>query len=158
MTNTSNIYRKARALTAKTVTAGCTPAEHVAATNLAVTIIAKHKLDPTRIAWPEPPEGWRWSGAAGQSEMVEVPAEPKLKPRRKSRTRQPAEPKVTRVTVGDRLVAMLRRPGGATIAEIMTEFGMLAHSARAIISIEARKKRGLEVTLDRKTGKYSITT
>jgi hypothetical protein len=50
MTNTSNLYRKARSLVAKTVTAGCTPHEHVAATNLAVGIIMKRGLDVGRGA------------------------------------------------------------------------------------------------------------
>ena len=77
MTNTSNLYRKVRALTAKVVTAGCTPSEHVSATNLAVTIITKHGLDAARIEWPAPPAGFAWSGEPGRSVVVEIPAEPK---------------------------------------------------------------------------------
>lgn len=160
MTNSSNTYRKARALVAKTVTAGCTPHEHVAATNLAVSIIAKHGLDAARIDWPAPPAGFAWSGEPGRSEVVEKPAERKAKPARKGKasTAKPSTdtPKPKRRTVGERLVEMLRRPGGATIEEIMDAFGILTHSARAIISIEARKKRGLEVKLDRATGRYSV--
>lgn len=83
MTNTSNLYRKARALVAKTVTAGCTPHEHVAATNLAVGITAKHGLKASRIDWPAPPAGLAWSGEPGRSEVVEKPVEPKAKPARK---------------------------------------------------------------------------
>lgn len=155
MTNTSNLYRKARALVAKTTDNGCTPAEHVSATNLAVSIVRKHKLDAARIAWPEPPKGWLWSGIVGQSEVVEMPAEPKAKRERKPKT--PAEPKAPRKTVGERLVEMLTlRDGGVTIGDIMAEFGIQAHSARALISIEARKKRGLDVRLDRETKRYSV--
>lgn len=170
MTNTSNLYRKARALVMKTVSAGCTPHEHVAATNLAVSIVAKHGLDAGRIDWPTPPAGFAWSGEPGRSEIIEKPVEPKAKPARKSKAspanakpaRKPHKttdndaPKPKRRTVGARLVEMLRRPGGVTIEEIMEAFGILTHSARAIISIEARKKRGLEVKLDRATGRYSI--
>ncbi len=164
MTNTSNLYRKARALAAKTVTAGCTPHEHVAATNLAVTIIAKHGLDAGRIGWPTPPAGFAWSGEPGRSEVVEKPVE------QKTGAKHGAEPamakslpdgkakKPKRPTVGELLLAMLQRPKGATLEEIMAAFGILAHSARAIISIEARKKRGLNVKLDRKTGRYSIAS
>lgn len=170
MTNTSNLYRKARALVMKTVSAGCTSHEHVVATNLAVSIIAKHGLDASRIEWPAPPAGFAWSGEPGRSEIVEKPVEPKTKPARKGKaspadakpTRRPRRPtddntpKPKRQTVGERLVDMLRRRGGVTIEEIMEAFGILAHSARAIISIEARKKRGLDVKLDRETGRYSI--
>lgn len=170
MTNTSNLYRKARALVMKTVSAGCTPHEHAAATNLAVTIITKHGLDARRIDWPAPPAGFAWSGEPGRSEIIQKPIEPKAKPARKGRAsptdakparrpRRPTDdntPKPKRQTVGERLVEMLRRPDGATIEEITDAFGILAHSARAIISIEARKKRGLEVKLDRATGRYSV--
>jgi hypothetical protein len=170
MANTSNLYRKARALVAKTVTAGCTPHEHVAATNLAVGITAKHGLDASRIDWPAPPAGFAWSGETGRSEVAEKPVEPKAKPARKGkastanaksarRSHKATDndaPKLKRRTGGERLVDMLQRPDGATLEEIMAAFGVLAHSARAIISIEARKKRGLDVKLDRATGRYSV--
>lgn len=82
-------------------------------------------------------------------------ADAERKPRR---ARKPAaEPKAARKTVGERLVEMLRRPNGVTIADIMAEFGVQAHSARALISVEARKKRGLDIRLDKATGRYGIT-
>jgi hypothetical protein len=160
MTNSSNLYRKVRALAAKTVAAGCTPHEHIAATNLAVGILAKHSLDAGRIDWPAPPPGFAWSGEPGRSEVVERPIEPKAKPMSKGKP-SPTKPnadstKPKRHTVGERLLVMLQRRNGATLDEITEAFGVQPHSARAIISVEIRKKRGLEVTLDRATGRYSV--
>jgi len=67
------------------------------------------------------------------------------------------EPKPSRKTGGERLVEMLTlRDGGVTIGDIMAEFGIQARSARALISIEARKKRNLNVVLGRETGHYSV--
>lgn len=82
-------------------------------------------------------------------------ADAERKPRRARRPT--AEPKAPRKTVGERLVEMLRRQNGVTIADIMVEFGVQAHSARALISVEARKKRGLAIRLDKATGRYGIT-
>lgn len=75
------------------------------------------------------------------------------KPRAKAPKAETTKPK--RPTVGERLEAMLRRPTGATLAEVMGEFGILAHSARAVISVQKRR-RGLDVHLDRKTGRYAL--
>lgn len=47
----------------------------------------------------------------------------------------------------DRLIEMLRRPEGATIEEITEAFGILPHSARAMISVTA-KRLGVEATRD----------
>jgi hypothetical protein len=47
----------------------------------------------------------------------------------------------------DRLVEMQRRPEGATIEEITEAFGILPHSARAMISVIA-KRLGVEATRD----------
>src|SRR5690606_36572740 len=60
-------------------------------------------------------------------------------------------------TVGERRVQMLTlRDGGMTIGDVLAEFGIQAHSARALISIETRKKRNLNVVLGRDSGHYSV--
>lgn len=138
MTNTSNLYRKIRSLLAKTVAAGCTAPEHVAATNLATTIVKEHGLDAGRVEWPKPPKGYAWAGEPGVSTVVERKAK--------------ATPKPKRVTQGDRIIEMLRRPEGVTLAQAMKEFGILAHSARALVSVNGRKIGGAK--LDRSTGIY----
>ena len=55
------------------------------------------------------------------------------------------QPKPTR---HDQLAEMLRRPEGVTIAQVQEAFGILPHSARAQISILA-KKLGTKVESER---------
>jgi len=47
------------------------------------------------------------------------------------------------------LIAMLQRPEGATIAEIVAATGWMAHSARGAISGVLKKKLGLDVTSEK---------
>jgi hypothetical protein len=55
--------------------------------------------------------------------------------------------KPEKVTRAAQLEALLRRPTGATTAEVAAEMGIAEHSARALISIE-RRKRGWDVSLE----------
>lgn len=168
MTKTANHTRKVRALLAKTTANGCEPAEAASALTMASTIVAKHSLSPTDFIWPEPPTGWRWEGVRGHGgTVVEMPAEkpkrtkakadaapaPKVKRQPKA---EPAEPKKPRVTKKARIIEMLRRPGGVTIEAIMAEFGMLAHSARAAVSVYGREIGG--TTYDKATKVYRAAT
>jgi len=161
MTSNSNHYRKVRALVMKTVATGCTVGEAVNAANLASKIIADHGLDPARIDWPTSPTGYGWDGEPGRGgKMIERPAsKPKpakteAKPRRERKPKAPAEPKAPRKTNGERLAEMAARPEGFTIEEVIETFGILPHTARALISIELRKRRGLKVEIDRETKRY----
>jgi hypothetical protein len=45
-----------------------------------------------------------------------------------------------------RLIAMLRRPEGATVAQVIAATGWQPHTVRGAISGALKKKRGLEVT------------
>ncbi len=47
------------------------------------------------------------------------------------------------------LIAMLRAPGGATIAEIMAATGWQSHTVRGAMSGALKKKLGLEVTSEK---------
>ncbi|HXQ10583.1 MAG TPA: DUF3489 domain-containing protein [Caulobacteraceae bacterium] len=47
------------------------------------------------------------------------------------------------------LVALLRRPGGATIAELTAATGWQAHSVRGALSGALKKKYGLTITSDK---------
>ena len=58
------------------------------------------------------------------------------------------------------LVAMLRRPEGASIAEIAAAFGWQAHTVRGAIAGTLKKKLGLRVTSEKVEGRgrvYKIT-
>ncbi len=51
------------------------------------------------------------------------------------------------------LIAMLKRPEGASITEITTEFGWLPHTARSAIAGAMKKKLGLKVTSEKVEGR-----
>jgi hypothetical protein len=51
-----------------------------------------------------------------------------------------------------RVIAMLRRPEGATIAQIMHETGWLAHTVRGAFAGALKKKLGLTVTSEKADG------
>jgi hypothetical protein len=84
------------------------------------------------------PEEKLAADTAGESETPSTDADG-AKPARKTRegTKQQA------------LIAMLRRPEGASIAEITTEFCWLPHSVRGFIAGALKKKLGLDVTSEK---------
>ena len=57
--------------------------------------------------------------------------------------------KTRKGTKQEALIAMLKRPEGASIAEITAEFGWLAHTARGAIAGALKKKLGLNVTSEK---------
>jgi hypothetical protein len=61
----------------------------------------------------------------------------------------PPQPKLRAGTKQATLIAMLRAPDGATIEEIMTATGWLAHTARGAMSGALGKKLGLIVTSEK---------
>ena len=54
------------------------------------------------------------------------------------------------------LVAMLKRPEGASIAEIAAAFGWQAHTVRGAIAGALKKKLGLEVTSEKVEGRGRV--
>lgn len=55
-------------------------------------------------------------------------------------------------TKQSRLIALMRRPAGATLAELTEATGWQPHSVRGAISGVLRKKRGLTITLQQQAG------
>jgi hypothetical protein len=55
-----------------------------------------------------------------------------------------------------RTVALLRRPSGATMQELMTATGWKSHTVRGMISGALRKRQGLTVISDRSEQKGRI--
>ena len=89
------------------------------------------------------------------AEQTRTRRNPKDGAAREGRPKKPAKPKQSRRPVGERLEEMLRQPGGVAIAEVMDEFGILEHSARAVLSVEKRK-RGLKVEYNRESRRYRV--
>ena len=67
--------------------------------------------------------------------------------------------KAARVSKISQVVALLRRPEGATAAQIMAATGWRAHSVRGAIAGQIRKKLGLTVATEKVEGLtvYRIT-
>lgn len=72
---------------------------------------------------------------------------PKAKAKNRSaKPKRPSSPKSRSVTKQAQLVALLRRPQGATIEEIATATGWQNHSVRGAISGTLKKRLGLTIT------------
>lgn len=54
------------------------------------------------------------------------------------------------------IIALLQRPEGASIAEIVAVTGWLAHSVRGLISGALKKKLGLPVTSEKQDGRGTV--
>ena len=54
------------------------------------------------------------------------------------------------------IIALIQRPEGASIAEIVEATGWLAHSARGLISGALKKKLGLPITSEKVDGRGTV--
>ncbi len=54
------------------------------------------------------------------------------------------------------IIAMLQRPDGASIVEIVTASGWLAHTVRGLISGALKKKLGLPITAEKVEGRGTV--
>ncbi len=122
------IDQKVRALLRKTVAAGCTPGEQVAATELARKLVAKHRLKDSDFTWPaHPPK----KAAKGTARAPAVSKPGKDATRAAKATAKPRR--------ADQVLAMLKRKEGVSIADLTEAFNVLPHSARAMISVFSRR-------------------
>ena len=93
----------------------------------------------------------RLDADAWRAQLTEQPVAPGSRACR-SRRRQQPEPRQPRSREGTKealLIAMLRRPEGATIAQVIEATGWQPHTVRGAISGALKKKRGLEVTSEK---------
>lgn len=68
-------------------------------------------------------------------------------------------PKLVAIRAGTKqaqVIALLQRPEGASIAEIVAATGWLAHSARGLISGGLKKKLGLPITSQKEQGRGTV--
>ena len=54
------------------------------------------------------------------------------------------------------IIALLQRPEGASIGEIVEATGWLAHSARGMISGGLKKRLGLPITAEKQAGRGTV--
>jgi hypothetical protein len=89
----------------------------------------------------------RLDAATWRAGLVEPPA-PTTEPPATGRdgAAEPSRPRSREGTKEAMLIAMLRRPEGATIAQVIEATGWQPHTVRGAISGALKRKRGLEVT------------
>ena len=71
----------------------------------------------------------------------------------------PATPKPVAIRAGTKqaeIIALIQRPEGASIAEIVEATGWLAHSARGLISGGLKKKLNLPIISEKVTGRGTV--
>lgn len=69
------------------------------------------------------------------------------------KTGQKAKPPTTKLS---QLEALLRRPEGATIAQLSTALDWQSHSVRGAMSGSLKKKRGLKITDEKAEGEERV--
>lgn len=90
------------------------------------------------------------------TDMIEaqtVASKPTIKrPRKMARDPEPAPlaPTEPRVNKSDLVIALLQRPGGATLDELVTATGWLSHTTRAALT--GLKKKGHQLTNEKADG------
>lgn len=107
-----------------------------------VVDLADHDDAATHARWRRAIAGIREALAAGKPI---APGDPRV-PTGKPKTAEVATPRSREGTKEALLIGMLRRPEGATIAQVIEATGWQAHTVRGAISGALKKKRGLEVT------------
>jgi hypothetical protein len=145
----SHITRKVTALLAKTTEAsGCTAGEKLSAYQLAMDTCAKHRVERSSFEdWPGQESVEKWKAMVGDgngaaTEQPVPPAEPMgaQKPRKRKQGGR-----------ADKLMELLSRDIGVSLAELMGEFGILKHTARAYLSTIPRDRGSKAVLRD---GRY----
>lgn len=64
--------------------------------------------------------------------------------------------KAPRIANGDKMAELAAQPNGFSLDEVVAKLGVQPHTARAMISVELRTKRKMNVVLDRVAGRYRI--
>ena len=86
-------------------------------------------------------------------------AKPKQEAERTPEETGTAKPVVIRAgTKQAQIIAMLQRPEGATVAEIVAATGWLAHTVRGSISGALKKKLGLPIAAEKVAGRGTVYT
>jgi hypothetical protein len=96
--------------------------------------------------WRETDDGHGTTLIATEAGLAAIGIEPMAEPAKANVIEAP-KPVATRAgTKQAQIIALLQRPEGASITEIVAATGWLAHSARGLISGGLKKKLGLSIT------------
>ena len=100
----------------------------------------------------------RFDADAWRAQLTAPPAPPADEPvvTAADGTPEPHTPRSREGTKEAMLIAMLRRPEGATIAQVIEATGWQKHTVRGAISGALKKKRGLEVTSEKGEGSERV--
>jgi hypothetical protein len=100
-------------------------------------------------AWRTDKDGVRWSLLITRAGLQAMGVELEAAPCSRSRSTRAG-------TKQEHLIAMLRRPNGATIDEIISATGWQAHTVRGAISGALKRKLGLDVTSEKVEGRGRV--
>jgi hypothetical protein len=119
--------------------------------------------------WRETGDGFGTTLVATEAGLDAIGIEPvvanavvsarKAKPDPAPTTEAPDAPKPVAIRVGTKqaqIIALIQRPEGASIAEIVEATGWLAHSARGLISGGLKKKLNLPIISEKVTGRGTV--
>jgi hypothetical protein len=93
----------------------------------------------------------RLDAAAWRARLTEAPAAPADEPAAAEAggVAEPRRPRSREGTKEALLIALLRRPEGATVAQVIEATGWQPHTVRGAVSGALKKKRGLAVTSEK---------
>jgi Protein of unknown function (DUF3489) len=105
---------------------------------------------------PGRPDGDRFAIVWGAAMIAPEPVEDFDEPEAEARAPAADVPARKAGTQLAKVIAMLQRPEGATIADLQAATGWLPHTARAFISVQVRRKAGLEVITGKVEGRGRV--
>jgi hypothetical protein len=94
----------------------------------------------------------RLDADAWRAQLTEPTVPPAAEPTGAEGAAEPRQPRSREGTKEALLIGMLRRPEGATIAQVIEATGWQPHTVRGAISGALKKKRGLDVTSGKNEG------
>lgn len=100
------------------------------------------KPAPAPPAWPTPTPSEKKAAATARAPAAKKPRKSRAKP--------------GRVTKVDRVISLLSRPGGATMAEIATDIGWKEDSLRGFFAATLRGKRQLTIVSAKEEGRGRV--
>ena len=134
-----------------------------AATKVVGAMLAKGFLEEVEAdmrngetVWRETGDGHGVTLVATDAGLAAIGIEPDSAEAKPTEDPEPKPRKPREGTKQATLIAMLRAPDGATIAEIMDATGWQSHTVRGAMSGSLKKKLGLEVTSERVDGRGRV--